>query len=359
MLLSFSELAILGLLGLGTMCLVARDRHAAETAAREAELETERRRRATADATLKELLENLPEPEEPAPEKTDEVTEAAKQIEELKKSLAGMRGLVARVAGLEKALGDERRAHEATRGARLEAERQARDARREKAGLVRERDALRTRIATLGRLLANARASARDLRDENVALERRIAELLAAAEASASKELVLRRELVGLAGPLRHVVFVFDESYSLRESGRWTEAVGLLEEWVETLEVARCGVVSFSKEAASFHDALVKVHGERNAPVRAAIAKWLDEREPGPNSNLLAALELAHSFEGVDSIVLFTDGRVDSKRRIRRWLSARQQIPINVIGVGDYFSDSAAGFLRDVAERTGGSFRGR
>ena len=91
--------------------------------------------------------------------------------------------------------------------------------------------------------------------------------------------------------------------------------------------------------------------------------------EPEGWTNTLEALRKACSYEGLDSIILFSDGaptnpnsgRFDQTvaRSIYTLCSRHKDIPVNTVGLGNYFDQDLATFLRTVARLTGGTFRGR
>jgi hypothetical protein len=105
----------------------------------------------------------------------------------------------------------------------------------------------------------------------------------------------------------------------------------------------------------------------------------LDGLEPEGFTDTLAALQTAYRYTNVDTIILFTDGKPEraprngsrqesiggrgSKEMIKDihllCTNRVQIIPVNTVGLGDYFSPDLAGFLRQVANETKGTFIGR
>jgi hypothetical protein len=115
--------------------------------------------------------------------------------------------------------------------------------------------------------------------------------------------------------------------------------------------------------------------------------KILRNTTPDNGTNTAEALRRAYRAKDVDAIFLFTDGVPMLKAEINTTSqdykvlqdevleiiasqqSQRDSPPINVIGLGDYFSTRLTGpdqvhmafgvFLMEVAQRSGGSFLGR
>jgi hypothetical protein len=55
------------------------------------------------------------------------------------------------------------------------------------------------------------------------------------------------------------------------------------------------------------------------------------------------------------------DGRSSEEliATVRELVRKHRHIPVNVVGIGEYFEKSFADFLRDIANTTGGEFIGR
>jgi hypothetical protein len=88
---------------------------------------------------------------------------------------------------------------------------------------------------------------------------------------------------------------------------------------------------------------------------------------PGGWTNTYGALQKAYEYD-VDTILLLSDGapsKSDSGRfdpalaeQIYQLCRQHGNIPVNTIGLGNYFDKDMSTFLRTVASVTGGTFRG-
>lgn len=89
--------------------------------------------------------------------------------------------------------------------------------------------------------------------------------------------------------------------------------------------------------------------------------------KPGGWTNTLDALRKAYEYQP-DTVVLLTDGapsRASSgvyddalARQIYQLCREHPAVPVNTIGLGNYFDANMSTFLRTVASLTGGAFRG-
>jgi hypothetical protein len=171
-------------------------------------------------------------------------------------------------------------------------------------------------------------------------------------------EVVLRRELIGFKGKLKKVAFVVDGSGSMGfDADRWPNAKRTVVSWIENLDVQECIVIVFTNLVHRFPEkaqATYRLTGvEREASIERVKAH-LEQRRPVGFTNTLDALRAAYEMPGVDTIVLFTEA-------IYLLCSEPQHadIPINVVGVGDFYSPEFAAFLLRVAKITKGTFIGR
>jgi len=182
----------------------------------------------------------------------------------------------------------------------------------------------------------------------------------------------LHRKLAGVAGPLKRVAVLVDASGSMAEApGRWEGVREIVADWLEHLEVEQCMLVLFSSEVEALPDdgSLLAVRGPAGEQNRGRLAERLARHQPGGWTNTLGALEAAYAHEEIDTIILFTDGRPASPgaqfdraaiERIYELCAEHRDIPVNTIGVGDYFADPEISvFLRKLADTTGGTFLGR
>lgn len=182
----------------------------------------------------------------------------------------------------------------------------------------------------------------------------------------------VRSELLGIKGPLQRVAIVFDASESMKTGDRWDAAKKVMLEWAEHLDMAECKLIVFNDFVTLLPsgDELLSLRGPDAGTERERIRTFLERIAPAGRTNTLAALEAAYAIESLDTIVLFTDGapyasgenvRFDAVmvEQIYKLCESRTDIPINAVGLGDYFSPELSSFLLKLAEITGGTFVGR
>lgn len=216
-------------------------------------------------------------------------------------------------------------------------------------------------------MLESLKLEKRQLQNELSETERkRQAELLAEAENN--------RELVGLKGPLRKVAIILDASGSMRQTGaggadRWVEAQQIAATWLKHLNVQECVLIVYSTEVRTFpaDGSLTDLRGEAGAAKRDLLLQQLQSVAPGGWTDTLLALQKAYEYD-VDTILLLSDGapsKVASgayqdplAQQVYQLCREHAQIPINTIGLGNYFDQEMSTFLRTVASITGGEFRG-
>ena len=200
-----------------------------------------------------------------------------------------------------------------------------------------------------------------------------------------------RAELLNLKGGLTNVVILLDASASMKEKGRlqverWKEAQEVIRTWLTLLPIQRCALVIFS-DASQVHTTNAAGHPifwEMNEQNRDTLVQAINEREPAGNTGTWSALINAYNhFPEADTILLFTDGKpfvpktseggvrdgiggsaasAISREQIKLVLELVQEhrdVPVNVVGLGDYFEKEQAEFLLEICRRTGGSFLGR
>ncbi len=208
------------------------------------------------------------------------------------------------------------------------------------------------------------------------------------------KEVGLRRDLVGFKGDLKKVAFVVDGSASMGiDADRWPNAKNTVLSWIENLDVQECVVIVFTNRVHRFPQGeknTFSLQGEKRATSIEQIRNYLRQRTPVGFTNTLAALETAYAMPGVDTIILFTDGapyaglnaqgigigekdnslktsdgKHDYDPEMMQTIYALCEnkdhigIPINVVGVGDFYSAELSTFLLNVARITKGTFIGR
>jgi len=183
------------------------------------------------------------------------------------------------------------------------------------------------------------------------------------------------RELLGLKGRMQRVAVLVDASGSMRQAGatgagdRWAEAQAIAAKWLQHLSVEQCVLIVFSSQVRTFPEdsSLADLRGDAGKARREALLQQLKAVEPKGATNTLDALRKAYQYD-VDTILLFSDGapsKADTgqfdpaiAQQIYQLCREHRNIPINTIGLGDYFDDNMATFLQTVAKNTGGKFHG-
>lgn len=180
--------------------------------------------------------------------------------------------------------------------------------------------------------------------------------------------------LVGLRGELRNVVFIFDTSGSMK-TPRFAEYKEMLASWVRHLPMQRFAVIEFNNHIRPFRPELVDATPEN----RAAAVKFIEGLPARGMTDTRGALQRAFAMEGLDTIVLLSDGeptmphprgggqitQADIRRNIaeiEQWLkenNASRNIVINCVAMGNYFTAAYGEFLQRVASDHGGTFLGR
>jgi len=180
----------------------------------------------------------------------------------------------------------------------------------------------------------------------------------------------IHKELIGIKGNLEGVVLVVDTSKSMA-GARWNHTKKVLGTWIQFLEVQQCGIVFFGKNVRRFPEngQMLPLTGKEGPRNRAMFVQELERVIPDGNTPTLEALKLAYEFEGIGSIILFTDGRPTGKDNNRfsqgvvddilELASEYSDIPINAVGLGNYFEPELARFLLKLAEVSNGTFIGR
>lgn len=216
-------------------------------------------------------------------------------------------------------------------------------------------------------MLESLKLEKQQLQSELTAAERRRqADLLAEAENN--------RELVGLKGSLRRVAIIFDASGSMRQTGgggadRWTEAREIAATWLKHLNVHECVLIVYSTDVRTFpaDGSLTDLRGAEGAAKRDQLLRELEAIQPGGWTDTLAAFQKAYDYD-VDTILLLSDGAPSKlasgayqdalAQQIYQLCRQHAEVPVNTIGLGNYFDQEMSAFLRTVANITGGEFRG-
>jgi len=185
-----------------------------------------------------------------------------------------------------------------------------------------------------------------------------------------SREASVNRELIGLRGGLKRIAFLFDASGSMTQDGRWDEVRRISLAWLDHLDVDECVLIVFSSGVKAFpaDGTLLQVSGPEGADNRAQLLEYLKSVKPEGWTNTLAAMQLAYQYR-IDSIILFSDGaptyesanrfNAEAVEQIYALCRQHADIPINAVGLGNYFDPNFSTFLRTMAQLTGGTFVGR
>src|SRR5688500_12724921 len=62
----------------------------------------------------------------------------------------------------------------------------------------------------------------------------------------------IRKELVALEGNLNRVVILFDSSGSMKEGGRWEQAINVVKTWITYLPINECALIVFNNDLRVF-----------------------------------------------------------------------------------------------------------
>lgn len=182
---------------------------------------------------------------------------------------------------------------------------------------------------------------------------------------------VIKKELLGLKGDFKRVAILFDISLSMKSTlngeSRWDLAKDVVSKWVHHLPFEEVVLILFNDAVKVFpeNEDFANVRGSESLASRENLLAELKAVEPSGDTNTLAALEKAYSYTGIDTIILFTDGKPDVKtmpdinEQIYKLCQKHPNIPINAVGLGDYFKPELSSFLIRIAKETGGTFLGR
>jgi Mg-chelatase subunit ChlD len=181
----------------------------------------------------------------------------------------------------------------------------------------------------------------------------------------------ISQQLIGLKGKLHHVVVIIDRSGSMKYGRKWEYTQTIIATWLRYLPIDACALLIFNDRVDAFpsNGTYLDFKGPRRDEKRAEVLKTLAALEPSGNTNTLEALRRAYSYQDVDTIILFTDGvpdsgsnRFDQKMAESIYELCREHgtaIPINTVGLGEYFDKQFGEFLLRLPELTGGTFLGR
>jgi predicted nucleic acid-binding Zn-ribbon protein len=319
-------------------------------------LKTEREEWATRVATIQKKYDNL----------NDRYATLKKEYQVLQSDLEVKGDLAKKVMELSEKL------------AGLQTEKKAVDAR-----LVKgddEKKSLADEVARLNGLLVQAKKGRDEADDARRTAEGRLGETerkvielkgLLSTTSAVPQELLGLKTRKGNDGkpvPLARIAVLIDTSVSMSTNdpllgNRWVFTKKLITTWVTHLAVKEAVVIEFNSTA---HKLRPNPYNMTNQVEKDNLLLEINKLSPTGTTATLAALKLAyeeHTKKPLDAILLFTDGaptEPDKKTEPIYDLCKGQGVPINAIGVGDYFTDPAlARFLIHLAEITEGSFQGR
>lgn len=187
--------------------------------------------------------------------------------------------------------------------------------------------------------------------------------------------------LIGFRGRMRNVVFVFDSSESMNAKGekRWQEYRDMLSTWIDRLFFDRFNVIDFDNRVQAWQPGTL---AEASPERRAAALEWVATTiQPDGQTDTLQALRTAYAMEGIDTVILVSDGEpthphnattmtaaltrqniAETLAWIREQTASRpegERVVINTVAVGNYLNKDYGKFLQEIAEATGGEFLGR
>lgn len=178
----------------------------------------------------------------------------------------------------------------------------------------------------------------------------------------------IRKELLGLRGPMKNVVLVVDRSGSM--TARWQETVTIIETWLRYIPVEKCAVIAFGDGCISIpKSGMLRLDDETGDASRSFFIRELRSLPPKGLTNTTAALGIAYGYNP-DTIILFTDGDpkvkdVPTSKLMRECIQLvsrpqNKKIPVNCIAVGEYYKEPyLIEFLISISKATNGSFLGR
>jgi hypothetical protein len=213
------------------------------------------------------------------------------------------------------------------------------------------------------RLLDEAKSSLVHLRERTAELEHMLAEIRV-------DQRKINRDLIGLRGILSKTVILVDASGSMA-GDRWKDAVEVMAIWFEQLPVREVNLIVFNAQPNSFPGAsqFLRLDGPEGESHRKRLIDHLKAITPTGGTFTRAALQQAYASPGIDSIILFTDGAPNTGKEadpvqseadaIYALINDHKDIPINAIGVGEYFDPRLSAFLLKVGELSHGTFIGR
>lgn len=188
-----------------------------------------------------------------------------------------------------------------------------------------------------------------------------------------SEQALLRSELIGLTGDLSHTIILLDRSASMGRDGRWDRSLGIIRLWIDLLPIGKLQVIVFNHELNFIpeKDAYLDLTGVAAEESRNTLKQGLANLRPDGQTSTYAALKAAYDMPDLSCIIMISDGRPTSPRelkfdaaqvaQIHSLVAANENrnVRIHTLGLGNYFDTGLGTFLRDLSEKTGGSFIGR
>jgi peptidoglycan hydrolase CwlO-like protein len=202
----------------------------------------------------------------------------------------------------------------------------------------------------------------------------------------------IARDLLGLKGKLQRVAIVLDTSTSMLSTyevkgpnpypdifndqltaNPWDAVVQVSTTWIKQLQMQECILITYDKEVNIHYPndnqiAAIKGSSDLESQRRQKLIDIIKtiKIEQGKGTNTRAALQAAYDFNP-DTIILFTDGAPNTGNEATLVLKEAQEIvqmlkpnvPINAIGMGNYFDPDLANFLRAITIKSNGHFFGR
>jgi Mg-chelatase subunit ChlD len=216
---------------------------------------------------------------------------------------------------------------------------------------------LESDLATINRELEAERARLAQSRKAELALQAEVKQLRARLDGQR-----VPQQILGLEGSLGRVVFVLDRSSSMGKEKLWEKSIATIMTWLQYFPVREVALVTFGSDIDEYPGAGQFLPQKDGLDT---LAQTLKSLQPIGETRTMEALQRAYALQGVDAIVLFTDGMPtsssakDVREFVRERHAAGNKLRIHTVGVGDYFNREMGDFLQGLAKDTGGTFIGR
>jgi predicted nucleic acid-binding Zn-ribbon protein len=212
--------------------------------------------------------------------------------------------------------------------------------------------------------------TAKVLQEEVDTLKKEKAELEASIEEIRKEKGSVSIDMIDIKGKLENVACIVDCSSSMLYEKKWDVTKKLIGTWISNLPIKKLLLITYNENVTLYKDDYIGV----DDPNLLACLDYLENKiRPQGYSDTYAALKKAYEYKP-DTIILFTDGSpnrtdktisknldVEEMKKIEELVAEKQnrEIPINIIGFGDYFSQSIGNHIRRVTDLTEGTFIGR